>query len=93
MCVFVCLISGWTNNASNVKWQQKKHFMGLNGPDAAVSKYPGPDAAFFAPFHAKATVDHRVVRMTACIVCTIAIVTAVFTTRYATQWVVSYCCC
>ncbi|CAN0534812.1 unnamed protein product, partial [Scytosiphon promiscuus] len=58
--------------------------------DAAVAIYPGPEAAFFAPFHSPATVDHRVVRVNGVITFIIAVCAAVFAGRRATEWVVSY---
>ena len=58
--------------------------------DAAVAIYPGPEAAFFAPFHSPATVDHRVVRVNAVITFIIAVFAVVFAERRATEWVVSF---
>ena len=57
--------------------------------DAAVAIYPGPEAAFFAPFHSPPTVDHRVVRVNAVMTFIIAVFAAVFAGREATEWVVS----
>lgn len=61
-------------------------------PDsAAVTTYPGPNAAFYAPFHSPTSLDHRVVRTNGVISFVIAVATAVFATRDVTQWVVSHC--
>lgn len=62
---------------------------GVPSDSAAVTTYPGPDAAFFAVFHSPPTVDHRVVRVNGVITFVIAVLTCVFAGRMVTEWVVS----
>ena len=54
-----------------------------------MTTFPGPNAAFFPPFHSPVTVDHRVVRVNGVITFLIAVITAVFAQRDVTEWVVS----
>ena len=63
---------------------------GISADSAAVTTYPGPNAAYFSPFHSPTTVDHRVVRVNGVITFVVAVMTAVFAQRDVTEWVVSY---
>ncbi|CAM9257536.1 unnamed protein product, partial [Sphacelaria rigidula] len=59
-----------------------------DGISAAATTYPGPDAAFFLPFHSPTTVDNRVVRLNGVGGFIISAVTCWFADRDTTQWVV-----
>ncbi|CAN0118074.1 unnamed protein product [Ascophyllum nodosum] len=61
---------------------------GISADSAAVTTYPGPNAAYFSPFHSPTTVDHRVVRVNGVITFVVAVMTAVFAQRDVTEWVV-----
>ena len=59
------------------------------GTSAAVTIFPGPEAAFLLPFHSPATMDNRVVRLNGVLGFVISAATCVFANQSATQWVVS----
>ncbi|CAM9812351.1 unnamed protein product [Ascophyllum nodosum] len=58
------------------------------GTSAAVTIFPGPEAAFLLPFHSPATMDNRVVRLNGVLGFVISAATCVFANQSATQWVV-----
>ena len=58
--------------------------------DWAAALYPGPDAAFFSPFHSPATVDRRVVRMNGVVTFIMAFFAGGLRGRNGTQWLVRY---
>ena len=60
-----------------------------SGSSAAVTTYPGPEAAFLLPLHAATTVDNRVVRLNGVLGFLVSVATLYFADRNATQWVVS----
>lgn len=78
-----------TETPNSSQWRFE-HLQG-DGTSAAVTTYPGPDAAFFLPFHSPATVDNRVVRLNGVLGFIISVATCVFAHSDTAQWVVSYC--
>ncbi|CAM9111089.1 unnamed protein product [Scytosiphon promiscuus] len=57
-------------------------------PDAAVTTYPGSDAAYFSLFHSPPSMDNRAVRLSGVLSFLVAVACIVFAERYITEWVV-----
>eukprot|EP00752_Nemacystus_decipiens_P012458 g11037.t1 len=56
-------------------------------PDAAVTTYPGPDAAYFSLFHSQPSMDNRAVRLSGVLSFCVAVLCLVFAERSVTEWV------
>lgn len=61
-------------------------------PDAAVTTYPGPDAAFFSLFHSQPSMDNRAVRLSGVLSFFVALLCLIFAERSVVEWVVSQSC-
>eukprot|EP00903_Cladosiphon_okamuranus_P016305 g15037.t1 len=55
--------------------------------DAAVTTYPGPESAYFSPFHSQPSMDNRAVRLSGVLSCCVAILCLIFAERSVTEWV------
>ena len=57
--------------------------------DAAVTTYPGPEAAYFSLFHSQPSMDNRAVRLSGVLSFCVAVLCLIFAERSVTEWVVS----